>query len=559
MKSTIISLIFIYICFQFFAHAAPPTATFIIPPTTMTPMTACAYSQEFGNTMCPDLFSATQFYTENNASHVFILEYLLMDGFYNTTFNGTMTGISFPATLKALNVYAYNNSNANVTIAGSIGPMFSPAPVNTSLNSITFNNLQFSHIRSEQFFILDIESTQVIKTKFNNCTFSYISTTKPLVRVLNSYQQSVLGLNNFGAVTFTNCTVTNNTQTALFVGFNVVLSFVNTLVSTNTQSTTLVSLGNGAIYVNQTTFTNNVITYGPLVSIGSNVFVANSTFSNNQASNSRCSGGISLVQSYINQSPYFSISNSSFTNNLGINGAAVYIDNNAANANTPNMITNSQFIGNYANSSYIEGQGGAVYGQSVYLTIVGSTFTDNTASNNGGAIYLDQSNLNVNSSTFTYNTVNSSSTSTGGAFYLTYTNAQIQYSTIQNNTATKGSLVACTTSEIVIYHCALDNNDNVNCESSCSSASTWDDDQICTPVPSSSSADAKEKKDKREYIIIGCVIGGCVFLLIVILTVFYIRRRHHHHHHHGHHHHHHHHSHNSQYQYSHHENSPLIR
>jgi len=562
MKSIIlIGLVYLF-CFVYLVSAAPPTATFLIQPTQPVGdnVTACVYSEQYANTVCPDILSATEFYTQHNASRVFILEYLFMDGVFNSPFNGTV-GISFPTTLKALNVYAFNNSNANVVFSGTLGPMIVPSFANTSLNSITFNNLQFSNINDPSFVVLNVQSTQTIKTKFNNCTFSYITTgMKPIIQVMSTYSNDAT---NFGSLTLTNCTMSNNTRAGLVIAHNVVFTFVNSLIFNNTQVSTLMSIVNGAMYVNQTTISNNFVVFGPLTMVGSNLFVANSTLTGNTGTSGSCGGVFSLLQSAIFTLPYLQVTNSTFSHNTAPNGGAIYISNENANADTPNLITSSIFDNNVANSVGA-GAGGAIYGQSIYLTIILSSFDANSAIYNGGAVSIDQSFLLVQNSSFTNNLSNNSTSSSGGVFYLTNSNVQAQYTIIQNNTASNGNLLSCRNSEIVLYHCQFDYGKDVDCESSCSvSGSNWDDNEHCPAIPSSSSADVKEKKDKRDYIIIGCVIGGVVFLVIVILIIVYIKKRHHHYHH-GHHHHHsghhHHHHHGGHHHHHHHEeSSPLIR
>ncbi len=100
----------------------------------------------------------------------------------------------------------------------------------------------------------------------------------------------------------------------------------------------------------------------------------------------------------------FKLRNLTIQDTSGSNGAALSMNNSAANANVSNVI----FKNNKAT-----GGGGAIYHNSGTLDMVNASFTDNSAGNEGGAIY-NNGDLNINNSlSFTGN----SATQFGGAIF----------------------------------------------------------------------------------------------------------------------------------------------
>ena len=123
------------------------------------------------------------------------------------------------------------------------------------------------------------------------------------------------------------------------------------------------------------------------------------------------------------------INGCTFSNNTGGQGGA--IGNFFENASV--TVQNSYF---YENSGNV---GGAIWGQTSTITIVGCTFAKNTAQANGGAVYNDSGSLTVRNSTLVGN-----SAAIGGGIYNQgygngYTgNATVTTSTLSDNSAPNG-------------------------------------------------------------------------------------------------------------------------
>ena len=297
---------------------------------------------------------------------------------------------------------------------------------------------------------------------------------------------------NNGTLTIENSTFTNNTadfagviynegnlrivdsiftDNAARIGGAIVnggdLSIVASEFINNTASN-----GGGAIYdcgnlsIIDSDFTDNSAgTGGAIDNSWGNLIIQDSTFTNNNAS---MNGG-----AIFNMDSLF-IKDSIFKNNTAYNmgedmesyGGAIYNQNIFSFSSEGDLIMetlgnitiiNSSFINNTA-SEY----GGAIENNHGILIIRDSTFTNNTASriggaiennhgiliirdstftNNmadyGGAIYSDGGNLSINDSDFTNNTASSS----GGAVCIIFGNATIIDSTFTNNTAYRGGAI----------------------------------------------------------------------------------------------------------------------
>ncbi|MEZ0298086.1 MAG: choice-of-anchor Q domain-containing protein, partial [Candidatus Methylacidiphilales bacterium] len=159
--------------------------------------------------------------------------------------------------------------------------------------------------------------------------------------------------------------------------------------------------------------------------------VSNSTFRLNVATAN--GGGITMQNNGT-----LRISGSTFSQNDAANGGAIQM----RSSSTPLTIANSVFTTNRA----LSGSGGAISSEPFAvggtITISGSTFTGNTASDDGGAIAArgTQSNITIKSSAFTSNTANTFLAS-GGAFSNLGT-ATITDSTFTTNTSQRGGAVA---------------------------------------------------------------------------------------------------------------------
>ena len=114
------------------------------------------------------------------------------------------------------------------------------------------------------------------------------------------------------------------------------------------------------------------------------------------------------------------IINSTFENNTAFYGAAI-----STSANNLKLI-NSTFANNKA-----MGDGGVIYNTGNNLTLINSTFANNKAMDNGGVIYNTGNNLAVINSTFNKNNAGKS----GGAIYNSGSRAVLSKSKFSNNTA----------------------------------------------------------------------------------------------------------------------------
>ncbi len=200
----------------------------------------------------------------------------------------------------------------------------------------------------------------------------------------------------------------------------------------------------GTMIVTDTNF-NNITTYWGVFWNDGNLTLTNSTFNNYFGTDS---------YGVINNYGTLNVTGSTFKNNTGtgVNGGAIYNDgtltitNSILTGNTatdggaiyndgPLTITNSILTGNTASD------GGAIYNYGP-LTITNSTLTDNNATEyDGGAIYNDGT-LTITNSTLAGNTA---PTSDGGAIFNMLTSedasSTITDSILINNTAKEGGAI----------------------------------------------------------------------------------------------------------------------
>ncbi len=127
------------------------------------------------------------------------------------------------------------------------------------------------------------------------------------------------------------------------------------------------------------------------VAAGASLTLKGLTIANGKASSG---GGAS-------NSGALTINNSTFTGNVAAEGGAVFDLGTLS-------VTNSLFSGNSASA----GNGGGVESTSVFTTIVGSTFSGNTATGDGGGLNL------ASAPTIMNNTFSSNSAASGGAIFL---------------------------------------------------------------------------------------------------------------------------------------------
>jgi len=188
------------------------------------------------------------------------------------------------------------------------------------------------------------------------------------------------------SATLTNCVVTNNAATAIYVTSNSSLTLTNSTIANNVSGLT----SPGGIWVDF-----------------SNLTATNTTFSENTGG----LGGVGYLYTASDKTHTLSISGCTFTGNSSTNsGGALYVGSDTV------TIDGSTFTNN--TSSYSLYAGGAIYtnGQTPGLVITNSTFTDNKATSvrggYGGAIFvLNQA--SCRGCTFSGN----SATANGGAVF----------------------------------------------------------------------------------------------------------------------------------------------
>ncbi len=257
----------------------------------------------------------------------------------------------------------------------------------------------------------------------------------------------------------------NNSSRIFFLNSNV--SFPTTLTIQNlTLSNAYTSDRGGAILaenraqlaVLNVSFNNNTADRGGGALFGAwetNIAVVNSRFTNNVAIAANDERGAGAI-GFVSPGTLF-VQNSIFSNNRGINGAAI----NSLNGKL--LIENSQFINNDTTAAYydtgnpnpfLRGFGGAVYTDRAssttepagYISISGSVFEGNRGRGEGGAAYLytaaGQDNVIIENSRFVDNAVLSlpgGNNGNGGAVTVISNGfnrgLEVRNTTFANNTA----------------------------------------------------------------------------------------------------------------------------
>lgn len=179
----------------------------------------------------------------------------------------------------------------------------------------------------------------------------------------------------------------------------------------------------GGLTLSQMTLTHNssVNALGGAVVNRGSLSVTASTFSNNSAVNGGAIWNWSTV----------TISDSTFSGNVSYYGGAIF--NYSALT-----VNRSSFAANIATGPNVGSlySGGAIYNNGGAATIIGSTFSGNTANGDGAGIMLQGGSLNVSNSTFAGN---SAGFAGGGImFYNNTGTATLINSTVANNTAPYG-------------------------------------------------------------------------------------------------------------------------
>ncbi|MFZ0250234.1 MAG: right-handed parallel beta-helix repeat-containing protein, partial [Acidimicrobiales bacterium] len=219
------------------------------------------------------------------------------------------------------------------------------------------------------------------------------------------------GILNFGSVTVTGSTISNNTASGGWGGGGILndgsLTVTGSTISNNTatdaQGCTVdqTCIGGGIFNYpgNSVTVTGSTISNNSAGTQGGGIFqgegpmaVTDSTISNNSAGS--YGGGIY-------NDTTVTVTGSTISNNTsGYIGGGIYNDDGGAPT-----VTDSTISGNYAAS-----EGGGIYLNLTTMTVTTSTISGNTAGGSGGGIYNYESSLIIVSSTI-------SGTSGGGGIY----------------------------------------------------------------------------------------------------------------------------------------------
>lgn len=143
--------------------------------------------------------------------------------------------------------------------------------------------------------------------------------------------------------------------------------------------------------------------------------------------------------------------NSTFINNTVRSNS--YNGGAIYNKNSTLKVINSTFINNTVMATYTYGNGGAIYSTSnSNVTVVNSTFTNNRA-RQGGAIYVDTGVINISDSKFEDNNA-----SNGGAVYINTGNITVINSIFENNNASYGGAIYITTANITLIKSNFNSN-----------------------------------------------------------------------------------------------------
>jgi CSLREA domain-containing protein len=216
------------------------------------------------------------------------------------------------------------------------------------------------------------------------------------------------GVYNFGTLTVTNSTFSNNSAAGLGGGIYNDNDFGATVNITGSTFAGNSAREGGGVYNDKATLTvtdstfsgNSTSSSSLLTNGGGGVFnnegtltVTGSIFANNSAGASGVAGGVwnfSLGTGVA----MANITHSTFTGNSAEGAGGVYNLNAGAGVATAN-IANSTFAGNSA-TVYT---GGGVSNNAGTLTITNSTFVDNSAASGGGGIFNDEGTLTITNST----------------------------------------------------------------------------------------------------------------------------------------------------------------
>jgi len=205
--------------------------------------------------------------------------------------------------------------------------------------------------------------------------------------------------------------------------------------------------GNNLVVDGCTIRNNDPISYGGgIYSKGKNTEIKNSKFEGCDAS---IGGAIAI------DGPYAKIVGNTFTNNAGVQGAAVNIYNYGAAT-----IANNTFTRNHATNNK-NGFGGGIVARAGQNVIKNNTFNTNFAAMYGAAVATVNSGTTIDNCTFTGNQIfnDNSDTNWGGAIYAQGENTKIVNSKFSNNAVRdNGGAICARNNDILIENCSFDKN-----------------------------------------------------------------------------------------------------
>ncbi|MGB9978169.1 beta strand repeat-containing protein [Methanobacterium sp.] len=352
---------------------------------------------------------------------------------------------------------SWNGQSATWISGTKTGPKLSIKNATGTINTGGTINIANGQYRGENNTNITISKNMVVigqnqkKTVINGTGTNWIfkvnsGVTLTIMNLTLSNGNNTRGgaIENYGNLTVNDCIFTSNTA-----GWDGTLTNYGGAI--NNQ---------GTLTANKCIFNNNSARVGGAIynSPNSTLKVNNSMFIDNigKLGGSIYNHGSSIVKGSI------------FTNNTAQKGGAIFNLNYDLLLNIDNCI--------FTNNSAAYNFGGAIYNNAGNVTVTGSIFTDNSASNKGGAVYneglfkviscifkgntadyggaiYNWDTLNIKGSTFTSNNASMS----GGAIYNIKGILNVTNSTFMQNNATQGGAIYnnCTST---VNGCIFNNN-----------------------------------------------------------------------------------------------------
>lgn len=276
------------------------------------------------------------------------------------TVSGTATGT---LTLKGVNILADGSASSLTLFTNLTSPVLTAVTAYTSTSKYVFS-------QSATVGVLNITKTasanglnEAVLNTSTNRSFSAtgVTTTSGNLATMGGASGSTLTI--FG---------NQNTITGTIAGGNSSGIIVTSGRTLNVYDAGLLN-ADGTV---STSIQNFKSTNGGFISNAGTVNIADSVFSNNEAT---ALGGA------LQNTGTLAVADSAFVQNKAANGGAIY------NTSGTTTITNSTFSGNTATS-----YGGAIQNLAGTTTVTDSSFTDNSAIVSGGAIYISAGTVAIN-------------------------------------------------------------------------------------------------------------------------------------------------------------------